>query len=111
MCKDPSCTQDLLEHNEQIHDTLNIVKKQHYYKNPYSYIEELTDEFLIECGEEIIQWNKSSLLIEGKVRMLCKKIKEHILVPEDVILIYLKTSIFEEMAKRWIRKRQICCKK
>lgn len=104
MCKNTAVVSELLEHN-----TIDTVKP--HYKNPYCYIEELTDEFLIECGEEIIQWNKTSLLIVGEVRKLCKKIQENILVPEDVILIFLKTAIFEEMAKRWIRKRQICCKK
>lgn len=78
---------------------INEIKKTHY--NPYTYVEELLDYKLLLCVNEIIQWNKTALLIDGEVRQLCKKIAENVKVNEDIILTYLKTAIFEEAAKRW----------
>ena len=78
--------------------------------NPNKNIQELFDNDLKKCVQEIINWNSTGILTKGRIRQLCEELTNIIPANEGVILTFLRTAVFEEAAKRWLNKQNNCCK-
>lgn len=90
-------------------DTVTI--SANFYNTPSEYIKNLLDEELIQCLEELQECNRTGVLTDGRVRLLAKKISNQFSILILGSLTYVKNTIFEEAAYRWLnKKKNTCCK-
>jgi len=98
--KTPSCilhpkpdeVQKMLEEIELLKTKKAVKNYDQIYKN-------LDDAELKVCYDELIEFQNTGVLKDGKVREICRKVKEVVPINNDVRLV--ERDLLQEMAKRW----------
>lgn len=71
-------------------------------KEPYKYVEELSDGTLQNCVKESLAWSNVGALSGFEIRNLVKLMQKDIPLSEIGILAYLRDAVCREAAKRWL---------